>query len=84
MLICKWSGNLQTDRFYLKNGIGIPFTGFGTWQISGGETAVESVNAALAAGYCHIDTAAACKNKQSVSIIFNNHVNCPMISHQRR
>ena len=58
--------NSLTDRFFLSNGIGIPCVGFGTWQIPDGETAVESVKAAISAGYRHIDTAAAYGNEQSV------------------
>ena len=55
-----------TDTFTLKNGVEIPCIGFGTWQTPDGETAVKSVEAALACGYRHIDTAAAYGNEQSV------------------
>jgi diketogulonate reductase-like aldo/keto reductase len=55
-----------TDSFTLANGVKIPCVGFGTWQVADGKTAIESVTAALAAGYRHIDTAAAYDNEQSV------------------
>lgn len=50
----------------LKNGVGIPCIGYGTWQTPDGETAAESVRMALEAGYRHIDTAAAYGNEASV------------------
>jgi diketogulonate reductase-like aldo/keto reductase len=40
--------------------------GFGTWQTPDGEVAVSAVKEALAAGYRHIDTAAAYENEESV------------------
>jgi diketogulonate reductase-like aldo/keto reductase len=40
--------------------------GFGTWQIKDGEEAYASTLAALAAGYRHIDTAAAYRNESSI------------------
>lgn len=55
-----------TDSFELNNGIKIPCVGFGTWQTPDGETAVNSVKAALEAGYRHIDTAAVYGNEESV------------------
>ncbi len=55
-----------TDPFVLNNGIEIPCVGFGTWQTPDGETAVNSVKAALEAGYRHIDTAAVYGNEESV------------------
>ncbi len=55
-----------TDSFELNNGIKIPCVGFGTWQTPDGETAVNSVKAALEAGYMHIDTAAVYGNEESV------------------
>jgi diketogulonate reductase-like aldo/keto reductase len=58
--------NNLTDRFELKNGVGIPCLGFGTWQVPSGETTVESVKTAISAGYRHIDTAAIYGNEQSV------------------
>ncbi len=52
--------------YRLHNGVEIPWVGFGTWQIKAGESAYSSVAAALAAGYRHIDTAAAYGNEESV------------------
>ncbi len=57
-----------TDSYELPGGVGIPCIGFGTWQVSNGETAVSSVKAALASGYRHIDTAAGYGNEESVGI----------------
>jgi diketogulonate reductase-like aldo/keto reductase len=50
----------------LSNGVKIPIVGFGTWQTPDGETAEQSVLAALNAGYRHIDTATAYGNEASV------------------
>ncbi|MEI6579977.1 MAG: aldo/keto reductase [Eubacteriales bacterium] len=55
-----------TDSYLLNNGVKIPCVGFGTWQTPDGETAVQSVLAAIKAGYRHIDTAAAYGNEKSV------------------
>jgi diketogulonate reductase-like aldo/keto reductase len=55
-----------TDTFTLSNGVKIPCIGFGTWQTPDGDTTIKAVKAALAAGYKHIDTAAAYDNEQSV------------------
>lgn len=55
-----------TDTFRLQNGVEIPCIGFGTWQAPDGETAKTAVKEALAAGYRHIDTAAAYGNEESV------------------
>jgi diketogulonate reductase-like aldo/keto reductase len=55
-----------TDTFTLANGVQIPKIGFGTWQIPDGAPAYDSVAAALAAGYRHIDTARAYGNEASV------------------
>ena len=56
------------DTFKLVNGVSIPCVGFGTWRTPDGEVAVSSVEAALDAGYRHIDTAAAYGNEKSVGI----------------
>ncbi len=40
----------------LPSGDELPMIGFGTWELEG-ETVRESVQAALEAGYTHIDTA---------------------------
>ncbi|KRK39450.1 aldo/keto reductase [Loigolactobacillus bifermentans] len=55
-----------TDTYTLSNGVEIPIVGFGTWQTPDGDVARESVKAAIAAGYRHIDTAAAYGNEESV------------------
>lgn len=57
--------NLQ-DTYTLANDVQIPCIGFGTWQTPNGETAINSVKAALKAGYRHIDTAACYGNEASV------------------
>lgn len=54
-----------TDTYTLSNGVKIPIVGFGTWQTPDGEVAKHSVEAALAAGYRHIDTAAAYVTKKA-------------------
>jgi len=53
-------------EYVLSNGVRIPSVGFGTWQIRNGKEAYEATRAALAAGYRHIDTAAAYGNEESV------------------
>lgn len=50
----------------LACGLAIPKVGLGTWQLHG-QTVVEAVKAALAAGYRHIDTAAAYENEAEVA-----------------
>ena len=52
--------------FRLYNGVEIPETGFGTWQIKAGVEAYNSTISALEAGYRHIDTAYAYENEESV------------------
>ena len=54
------------NTFKLNNGLEIPVTGFGVYQISK-EDCKESVLSALKAGYRHIDTAQAIsmKNKSA-------------------
>ena len=46
----------------LANGYDIPIVGYGTWQTLDGETALNGVKEAVAAGHRHIDTAAIYKN----------------------
>lgn len=58
--------NGLTDVFTLNNGVSIPCVGFGTWQTPSGETAKNSVAAALRCGYRHVDTAAIYGNEESV------------------
>jgi len=55
-----------TDTFTLANGVKIPVIGFGTWQTPDGDVAYQSTIDALAAGYRHIDTAAAYGNEESI------------------
>ncbi|MCG7338945.1 aldo/keto reductase [Staphylococcus sp. ACRSN] len=50
----------------LNNGISMPQLGFGVYQIENSDEAVNSVKAALANGYRHIDTAAAYMNEREV------------------
>lgn len=54
------------NTYKLGNGVLIPNVGFGTWQASEGEEAVNSVKTALELGYRHIDTAFFYKNEVSV------------------
>lgn len=60
------SAKSLTDTYVLNNGVKIPVVGFGTWQTPDGEVAKTSVEAAINAGYRHIDTAAAYGNEDSV------------------
>jgi len=53
------------DTFTLNNGVTIPQQGYGVFQTPPAETR-EAVTAALAAGYRHIDTAAAYGNERQV------------------
>lgn len=55
-----------TDTWTLSNGVKIPCLGYGTWQTPDGETARDSVKAAIDCGYRHIDTAAGYGNEESV------------------
>lgn len=54
------------ENYTLSNGVMIPKIGFGTWQISEGEEAYNSVSHALKVGYTHIDTAQIYGNEVSV------------------
>ena len=54
------------DCVTLSNGVKMPCVGYGTWQTPSGEVALDSVKTALAAGYRHIDTAAAYGNEEDV------------------
>lgn len=53
------------DRIPLASGTAIPCVGFGTWKTPPAETTASVVNA-IAAGYCHIDTATAYGNEAAV------------------
>lgn len=55
-----------TDSYRLPDGNTIPCLGYGTWQTPSGDVARDSVAAALACGYRHIDTAAAYGNEADV------------------
>ncbi|TYP72726.1 aldo/keto reductase [Paenibacillus methanolicus] len=54
------------DTATLRNGVRMPWLGFGVWQISDGASVVESVKNAIEAGYRSIDTAAAYRNEEGV------------------
>jgi 2,5-diketo-D-gluconate reductase A len=56
---------MNTPLLTLNNGVEIPALGFGVFQTSPEET-VAAVEAALATGYRHIDTAAAYTNEREV------------------
>ncbi len=55
-----------SKTYTLANGVSIPSIGFGTWQVQEGPEAVDSVKAALEAGYRHIDTAQGYQNEEGV------------------
>lgn len=57
-----------SDTYTLPNGVEIPCIGFGTWQTPEGDVVINSVKTALAAGYRHIDTAAAYGNEEGVGL----------------
>ena len=50
----------------LNNGVSMPMLGFGVYQIPDADLCEACVTAALAAGYRHIDTAAAYLNEEAV------------------
>ncbi len=56
-----------TQTLTLANGTSIPQLGFGTWMIDNAD-ASQAVQAALAAGYRHIDTAQDYGNEQGVML----------------
>src|SRR5918995_3814412 len=55
----------QIPKTTLNNGVRIPILGFGVYQIPAEQTE-QAVTDALAAGYRHIDTAAAYVNEEAV------------------
>lgn len=55
----------------LNNGVGIPILGFGVFQIAPDQTE-QAVGEALAAGYRHLDTAAAYGNEEAVGRAIRN------------
>jgi 2,5-diketo-D-gluconate reductase A len=56
---------MQTQAVALNNGVEMPIVGFGVFQIPAKETQV-SVEAALGAGYRHLDTAVSYGNEEAV------------------
>jgi diketogulonate reductase-like aldo/keto reductase len=58
--------SLKVPVISLNDGNAIPVLGFGTWQIPDGTECEAAVEAALAAGYRHIDTASDYGNEASV------------------
>ena len=50
----------------LRDGRAIPQLGFGVFQVPPGEQTKRAVEAALAAGYRHVDTAAVYRNEAEV------------------
>src|SRR4051794_29661267 len=59
------AGPMSSSSFTLNNGVEIPAVGFGVFQTPPDET-IAAVATALAAGYRHIDTAAAYGNERQV------------------
>jgi diketogulonate reductase-like aldo/keto reductase len=57
--------------FTLANRLRIPSIGYGTWRIPFGEETEKAVGSALAAGFRHIDTAAAYGNDFSAAAAIN-------------
>lgn len=54
------------DSIILRNGVGLPCVGFGTWKLSNDDTGVAAVCQALEDGYRHIDTAPSYGNEEAV------------------
>lgn len=54
------------DTTTLHNGVQMPWFGLGVWRVEDGSEVVNSVKAALEAGYRSIDTAAVYKNEEGV------------------
>jgi diketogulonate reductase-like aldo/keto reductase len=55
-----------SDCFTLSNGVGLPCLGFGTFDMGDGPAVAAAVEAAIAAGYRHIDAAARYGNEADV------------------
>ncbi|PLR80773.1 aldo/keto reductase [Bacillus canaveralius] len=55
-----------TDTTTLHNGVKMPWFGFGVFKVKEGKEVIESVKAALKAGYRNVDTAAVYKNEEGV------------------
>ena len=45
-----------SDTYTLSNGVKIPILGYGTWQVTDPQEAVDGVKNAVKVGYRHIDT----------------------------
>jgi diketogulonate reductase-like aldo/keto reductase len=58
--------HMAVPEITLNNGVTIPQLGLGVFQTKSGDETVDAVQAALAAGYRHIDTAQAYGNEESV------------------
>ncbi|GAB2697849.1 aldo/keto reductase [Paenibacillus thermoaerophilus] len=54
------------DAVTLANGVRMPWVGLGVWRVEDGDVVINSVKAALAAGYRSIDTAAIYRNEEGV------------------
>lgn len=63
---------LFMEYLTLKNGVKMPFVGFGTFQITGKEECEKSVISAIDAGYRLIDTAQAYGNEEYVGNAIKN------------
>jgi diketogulonate reductase-like aldo/keto reductase len=50
----------------LRNGVKMPWLGFGTYKIENGASVVDSVKEAVKAGYSHIDTASFYDNETGI------------------
>ena len=57
--------SVLSKNYTLNNGVEIPKLGLGTWFIDDADAA-DTVRTAVAAGYCHIDTAQAYGNERGV------------------
>ncbi|MFE5323995.1 aldo/keto reductase [Paenibacillus sp. NPDC056579] len=55
-----------SSRTALSNGVEMPWLGLGVWKTKDGEEVIQSVKAAIQAGYRSIDTAAAYGNEDGV------------------
>ncbi|WP_282940680.1 aldo/keto reductase [Paenibacillus sp. RC67] len=55
-----------SDSTVLSNGVKMPWLGLGVWKTQNGEEVIQSVKAAIQAGYRSIDTAAAYGNEDGV------------------
>lgn len=54
------------DAVTLANGVTMPWVGLGVWRVAEGDVVVNSVKAAIAAGYRSVDTAAVYGNEEGV------------------